>query len=137
MATPPRSGRPARQARRELPGPVDAEHAHHPVHPERAVRPPDTVGHPQGVGAAELTAMAGDAFTEKISTKVGAKAEKAMAEVRVRSAIYTDATFTGGEKVATIPSNTIGVGVAAVLQAGDRARPLPAGGEAPEPCSCE
>lgn len=72
---------------------------------------------------AELAATAGDVSTEKISAKAEAKAEKAMAEVCVRST--TDATSTGGEKVATITSNTTGV-AAPALRAGDRGPSPPA-----------
>ncbi|MFE3496487.1 hypothetical protein ACFXOS_26080 [Streptomyces sp. NPDC059175] len=124
------------EPRRELPGPLTPST---PSIPSAPPTPTDTVGHPQDMGTAELTATAGDAFTEKISTKAETKAEKAMAEVRPRSTTdtSTDATFTGGEKVAPIPSNTTGVAVAAALRAGDRAVPTRSTEKPPEPCSCK
>ncbi|MFJ9908042.1 hypothetical protein ACIRVK_35075 [Streptomyces sp. NPDC101152] len=121
--------------RRELPGPsIDAEHAQRPVHPEHAARPTDTVDHPQDTGTAELTATAGDASAEKISTKAETKAEKAMAEVR--GPLHHRCHLHWRREGCPDPEQHHGVTVAGALRAG-RVRPRPADGEAPEPCSCE
>ncbi|GAA3791547.1 lytic transglycosylase domain-containing protein [Streptomyces coacervatus] len=83
--------------------------------------PTDTVDHLADAGTAKLTAMAGDAFTKKISTKAVTKAGKAVGKVRVRFTVVgdTDTTFTGGESVATVVTNSSGVAVAPTLQAGE------------------
>ncbi|WP_405873845.1 MULTISPECIES: lytic murein transglycosylase [unclassified Streptomyces] len=84
--------------------------------------PTDTVDHLEDAGTAKLTAMAGDAFAKKISTKAETKAGKAVGKVRVRFTIVgdTDTTFTGGESVATVTTNSSGVAVAPTLQAGEK-----------------
>ncbi|MFJ9905742.1 lytic transglycosylase domain-containing protein [Streptomyces sp. NPDC101152] len=84
--------------------------------------PTDTVDHLADAGTLKLTAMAGDAFTQKISTKAVTKAGKAVAKVRVRFTVVgtTDTTFTGGETVATVVTNSTGVAVAPALQAGEK-----------------
>ncbi|EDY55144.2 secreted protein [Streptomyces sviceus ATCC 29083] len=83
--------------------------------------PTQTVDHLEDSGTAKLTAMAGDAFAEKISTKAENAAGKGVAKVRIRFTIVgdTDATFTGGEKVATALTNSSGVATAPALQAGE------------------
>ncbi|WP_328414982.1 lytic transglycosylase domain-containing protein [Streptomyces violaceus] len=82
----------------------------------------DTVDHLEDAGTAKLTAMAGDAFTKRISTRAETKAGKAVSKVRVRFTIIgdTDTTFTGGENVATVATNSSGVAVAPALQAGEK-----------------
>ncbi|MGW3291308.1 lytic transglycosylase domain-containing protein [Streptomyces sp. NPDC001002] len=84
--------------------------------------PTDTVDHLEDAGTAKLTATAGEAFTKKISTKAETKAGKTVAKVRVRFTIVgtTDATFVGGEDVATVVTNASGVAVAPALQAGEK-----------------
>ncbi|MEW2609585.1 lytic murein transglycosylase [Streptomyces sp. NPDC047880] len=84
--------------------------------------PTDTVDHLEDAGTAKLTAMAGDAFDRRISTRAETEAGKAVAKVRVRFTIVgdTDTTFTGGEDVATVATNSSGVAVAPVLQAGEK-----------------
>ena len=84
--------------------------------------PTDTVDHLEDAGTAKLTAMAGDAFTKKISTRAETKAGKAVGKVRVRFTIVgdTDTTFTGGERVAAVLTNSSGVAVAPALQAGEK-----------------
>jgi len=83
--------------------------------------PTDTVAKLADAGTAKLTAMAGDAFSKKISTSAKTSAGKAVAKVRIRFTIVgtTDATFTGGEKVAVASTNASGVAVAPALQAGE------------------
>jgi hypothetical protein len=73
-------------------------------------------------GTAKLTAMAGDAFTQKISTRAVDKTGKGVGKVKLRFLIVgdTDATFTGGEKVATVVTDSTGVAVAPALQAGEK-----------------
>jgi hypothetical protein len=80
------------------------------------------VHHLEDAGTAKLTAMAGEAFTKRISTRAETKAGKAVAKVRIRFTIIgdTDTTFTGGESVATVATNSSGVAVAPALQAGEK-----------------
>ncbi|MFJ9349565.1 lytic transglycosylase domain-containing protein [Streptomyces sp. NPDC101237] len=82
----------------------------------------DTVDHLEDAGTAKLTAMAGDAFGKRISTRAETKAGRTVAKVRVRFTIVgdTDTTFTGGEKVATVTTDSKGVAVAPVLRAGEK-----------------
>ncbi|GAA2487140.1 lytic transglycosylase domain-containing protein [Actinocorallia cavernae] len=86
--------------------------------------PTDTVDHLENAGTAtaELTATAGDAFTGTISTRAETKAGAAVAKVRIRFTISgdTDATFTGGEDVATVATDSKGVAKAPALQAGEK-----------------
>ncbi|MFJ9003388.1 lytic transglycosylase domain-containing protein [Streptomyces canus] len=85
------------------------------------VTPTQSVDHLEDSGTAKLTAMAGDAFAETISTKAENAAGKGVAKVRIRFTIVgdTDAAFTGGEKVATALTNSSGVATAPALQAGE------------------
>ncbi|NEB01555.1 lytic transglycosylase domain-containing protein [Streptomyces sp. SID13726] len=89
--------------------------------PSTPVTPTQSVDHLEDSGTAKLTAMAGDAFTAKISTKAENAAGKGVAKVRIRFTIVgdTDATFAGGEKVATALTGTSGVATAPALQAGE------------------
>ncbi|GEC04137.1 lytic transglycosylase [Streptomyces spinoverrucosus] len=93
-----------------------------PTPPSTPPTPTDTVDHLEDGGTAQLTAMAGDAFTERVSTRAEGRDGKGVAKVRVRFTIVspTDATFTGGEKVATVVTGTAGVAVAPALQAGEK-----------------
>jgi membrane-bound lytic murein transglycosylase B len=92
-----------------------------PPAPTTPVTPTESVDHLEDSGTAKLTAMAGDAFTEQISTKAENAAGKGVAKVRIRFTIVgdTDAAFTGGEKVATALTNSSGVATAPALQAGE------------------
>jgi hypothetical protein len=80
------------------------------------------VDHLEDAGTAQLTAIAGDTFTRKISTRAETKAGAAVAKVRIRFTIIgdTDTTFTGGERVATVVTNSTGVAVAPALKAGEK-----------------
>ncbi|MFG3020341.1 lytic transglycosylase domain-containing protein [Streptomyces sp. NPDC048254] len=82
----------------------------------------DTVDHLEDAGTAKLTATAGDAFAKRISTRAETKAGRIVAKVRVRFTIVgdTDTTFTGGESVATVTTDSKGVAVAPALQAGEK-----------------
>jgi hypothetical protein len=93
-----------------------------PVPPTPPQTPTDTVDHLQDAGTAKLTAMAGHPFTERIGTRAETKAGKAVAKVRIRFTITgdTDATFAGGETVATVATDAKGVALAPALQAGEK-----------------
>ncbi|MGW2689009.1 lytic transglycosylase domain-containing protein [Streptomyces sp. NPDC001414] len=82
----------------------------------------DTVDHLEDAGTAKLTAMAGDAFDKRISTRAETKAGRTVAKVRVRFTIVgdTDTTFAGGEKVATVTTDSKGIALAPALRAGEK-----------------
>ncbi|MFF4538716.1 lytic transglycosylase domain-containing protein [Streptomyces aureus] len=84
--------------------------------------PTETVDHLTNVGSGKLTATAGDTFTQKIAVRTDDKAGKAVAKVRVRFSIVgdTDATFTGGESVATLVTDKTGTATAPALVAGEK-----------------
>ncbi|ANP54425.1 membrane-bound lytic murein transglycosylase B [Streptomyces griseochromogenes] len=84
--------------------------------------PSETVDHLEDADTGKLTAMAGDAFGLRIGTRAETKAGKAVGKVRIRFTITgdTDATFVGGETVATIATDAKGVAVAPALQAGEK-----------------
>ncbi|WP_406329137.1 lytic transglycosylase domain-containing protein [Streptomyces sp. NBC_00203] len=84
--------------------------------------PTETVDHLDDAGTGKLTATAGDTFAEKIAVRTETDANKAVAKVRVRFTIVgddTDATFTGGETVATVITNRLGMATAPALVAGE------------------
>ncbi|MCS0606507.1 lytic transglycosylase domain-containing protein, partial [Streptomyces sp. LP11] len=93
-----------------------------PTPPTDPKTPTDTVDHLKDAGTDKLTAMAGDAFTERIGTRAETKAGKAVGKVRIRFTITgdTDTTFTGGEKVATVVTDAKGTALAPALQAGEK-----------------
>lgn len=84
--------------------------------------PTDSVHHLENAGAASLTAMAGDTFTGKLAARTETKAGKAVAKVRVRFTVVgdTDTTFSGGEKVATVLTDSTGKATAPALVAGEK-----------------
>lgn len=85
--------------------------------------PTETVDHLDDAGTGKLTATAGDTFAEKIAVRTETDADKAVAKVRVRFTIVgddTDATFTGGETVATVVTNRLGMASAPALVAGEK-----------------
>ncbi|MEU0782319.1 lytic transglycosylase [Streptomyces sp. NPDC006173] len=85
--------------------------------------PTETVDHLADGGSGKLTATAGDTFAQKIVVRTEDKSDKAVARVRVRFTIVgdTDATFTGGESVATVMTNGLGAATAPALVAGEKA----------------
>ncbi|MFG3014576.1 lytic transglycosylase domain-containing protein [Streptomyces cinerochromogenes] len=93
-----------------------------PVPPTPPQTPTDLVDHLQGVGTGKLTATAGDAFTEPISVRAETKVGKSVAKIRIRFTVTgdTDATFAGGETVATVATDAKGLAVAPALQAGEK-----------------
>jgi len=95
-----------------------------PASPSPTPTPPtptETVDHLADAGTGKLTAMAGDTFTEKVTVRPETKDDKAVAKVRIRFAIVgdTDAVFTGGEKYATLVTNTAGTATAPAVVAGE------------------
>ncbi|SEQ53337.1 Membrane-bound lytic murein transglycosylase B [Streptomyces sp. yr375] len=93
-----------------------------PTPPTPAPTPTQTVDHLEAAGAVTVTAMAGDTYTDRISARAETAAGKTVAKVRIRFSIVgdTDATFTGGESVATIATDTKGVALAPALVAGEK-----------------
>ncbi|MFJ9816341.1 lytic transglycosylase domain-containing protein [Streptomyces sp. NPDC101151] len=93
-----------------------------PPKPPVPPTPSETVDHLEDTGTAKLTAMAGDAFGQRIGTRAETKAGAAVAKVRIRFTITgdTDATFADGETVATIATDAKGVALAPALQAGEK-----------------
>ncbi|MFD5818342.1 lytic transglycosylase domain-containing protein, partial [Streptomyces sp. NPDC127038] len=84
--------------------------------------PTQTVDRLTNMGAGKLTATAGDTFADKIAVRTDDKAGKPVGRVRVRFTIVgdTDATFTGGENVATLVTNGLGIATAPALVAGEQ-----------------
>ncbi|WP_405642874.1 lytic murein transglycosylase [Streptomyces sp. NBC_00019] len=103
------------------PTPPPSDKPSTPGTPTPTPTPTDTVDHLEDAGTAKLTAQAGDTFTKRISTRAETSAGKAVGKVRVRFTIVgdTDTTFTGGESVATVVTNSSGVAVAPTLKAGE------------------
>ncbi|MET7702746.1 lytic murein transglycosylase [Streptomyces sp. NPDC005485] len=83
--------------------------------------PTETVDHLANASTGKLTATAGDTFAEKVTVQPETKADKAVARVRIRFAIVgdTDATFSGGEKYATLVTNFAGRATAPAIVAGE------------------
>jgi membrane-bound lytic murein transglycosylase B len=90
--------------------------------PSTPPTPTETVDHLANMGDGKVTATAGDTFAKKIAVRTEDKAGKAVAKVRVRFTIVgdTDATFTGGENVATLVTNGLGMATAPALTAGEK-----------------
>ncbi|POX53347.1 lytic transglycosylase [Streptomyces sp. Ru71] len=93
-----------------------------PPTPTPTPTPTDTVDHLERTSTVKPTAMAGDAFTQRIGARAETKAGKSVAKVRIRFTIDgdTDATFAGGEKVAAVVTDSSGVALAPALQAGEK-----------------
>ncbi|WP_225822526.1 lytic transglycosylase domain-containing protein [Streptomyces naphthomycinicus] len=108
----------------ETPAPKPPKPPKPPVPPVPPTPPSQTdlVDHLEDAGTEKLTATAGDAFTERIGTRAETKAGKSVAKIRVRFTITgdTDATFDGGETVATVVTDAKGVALAPALQAGEK-----------------
>ncbi|NUV64511.1 lytic transglycosylase domain-containing protein [Streptomyces sp. CAI-85] len=120
-ATPAAPHKPGKPNKPNKPG-TPAEPSTPPATPKPPATPTDTVHHLEDAGTAPLTAMAGDAFTARIGTRTETAAGKAVAKVRVRFTITgdTDATFAGGESVATVVTDGKGVASAPALRAGEK-----------------
>ncbi|MGW1022551.1 lytic transglycosylase domain-containing protein [Streptomyces sp. NPDC002577] len=96
-----------------------------PGTPSPSPTPPtatDTVARLEDAGTGDLTAMAGDAFAERVSVRAESASGLGVPKVRVRFTIVgdTDATFTGGETIATITTSATGTATAPTLQAGEK-----------------
>ncbi|GGW18813.1 lytic transglycosylase [Streptomyces capoamus] len=93
-----------------------------PTPPAPPQTPTDLVDHLQGVGTGKLTATAGDAFADPVTVRAETKVGKSVAKVRIRFTITgdTDATFAGGETVATVATDAKGLAAAPALQAGEK-----------------
>src|SRR5690606_26473718 len=85
--------------------------------------PTDTVDHLEQAGTAALSARAGSSITQRTSASAEPVAGKAVPQVRVRFTVAgdTDTTSTGGEKAATVVTDSAGVAVAPALRAGEKA----------------
>ncbi|MFD4541548.1 lytic murein transglycosylase [Streptomyces bauhiniae] len=96
-----------------------------PTPPTGTPTPSDTVDHlvSPDLDGTELTATAGDAFERRIGARAVTKHGTSVAKIRVRFTISgdTDATFTGGERVATIATDAKGIALAPQLLAGEKA----------------
>ncbi|MFI6337568.1 lytic transglycosylase domain-containing protein [Streptomyces sp. NPDC050535] len=91
--------------------------------PSPTPTPTQTVDHLEDAGTGTLTATAGDSFGERVAVRTETSAGKAVAKVRVRFTIVgaaTDATFTGGETVATVVTDSKGTATAPALVAGEK-----------------
>ncbi|MFB8774530.1 lytic transglycosylase domain-containing protein [Streptomyces broussonetiae] len=130
---PPASDRPGSESPSTTPKPTPTPPASgggsaspSPTPPVTTTPPPPTptesVHHLEDAGTATLTAMAGDTFGERISTRAETKDGTAVGKVRVRFTITgsTDATFSTGETVATVVTGSAGIAVAPALQAGEK-----------------
>jgi hypothetical protein len=73
------------------------------------------------VGTGTLTAMAGDAFAERVTARAQDAAGNPVGRARVQFAVVgvTDAGFEGGDHIATVETGSDGTATAPVLQAGD------------------
>ncbi|MFF9325464.1 lytic transglycosylase domain-containing protein [Streptomyces sp. NPDC014776] len=93
-----------------------------PGTPTPVPTPTDTVDHLDRTSTVKPTAMAGAPFTQRIGARAETKAGKTVAKVRVRFTIDgdTDAAFAGGEKAATVLTDSSGVALAPALQAGEK-----------------
>ncbi|MEU3843609.1 lytic murein transglycosylase [Streptomyces sp. NPDC028635] len=111
--TPPKPGEPTTPGKPTTPGTPK---------PTPTPTPTDTVDHLERTNATKPTAMAGDAFAQRIGARAETKAGKAVAKVRVRFTIDgdTDTVFAGGESVATVVTDSSGVALAPALQAGEK-----------------
>ncbi|MER5180748.1 lytic transglycosylase domain-containing protein [Streptomyces sp. NPDC002896] len=90
--------------------------------PSPSPTPTDTVARLEDAGTGGLTAMAGDAFGERVSVRAESASGVGVPKVRVRFTIVgdTDATFTGGETIATVTTSATGTATAPTLQAGEK-----------------
>ncbi|MGW1891904.1 lytic transglycosylase domain-containing protein [Streptomyces sp. NPDC002004] len=84
--------------------------------------PTDTVARLADAGTGDLGATAGDAFARHVKVRTETAKSRPVAKVRVRFTIVgdTDATFTGGEDVATTVTDSAGTATAPTLQAGEK-----------------
>ncbi|MEB3965598.1 lytic transglycosylase domain-containing protein [Streptomyces kunmingensis] len=99
----------------ESPGPTDP-----PTTP--APTPAETVTKLTDADTGKLSAMAGDAFGERVAVRPQNAKGKGVAKVQVRFVLVgeTDTRFTGGATTATVTTNSAGVATAPKLTAGEK-----------------
>ncbi|MFJ7305214.1 lytic transglycosylase domain-containing protein [Streptomyces sp. NPDC099088] len=122
----PSSGKPHPVPAPKQDGPDGGESSKPPLPPTTSETPTDTVERLEDVGTGKLTAMAGRAFSEHISTRAETKAGKPVGKIRVKFTItgQADAVFAGGERVATVLTSAKGIAQAPALQAGEQTGPF-------------
>ncbi|KPI08551.1 Lytic transglycosylase catalytic [Actinobacteria bacterium OK074] len=93
-----------------------------PATPAPTPTPTETVDHLTDAATGTLSAKTGATFDQAIAVQAQTKDDKAVAKVRVRFTITgdTDATFTGGESVATVATDSKGTATAPALVAGTK-----------------
>ncbi|GHJ38297.1 lytic transglycosylase [Streptomyces sp. TS71-3] len=84
--------------------------------------PTDTVTKIENAGTGTLSALTGDTFAQRIKARTEDAQNKPVSRVRVSFTLVgdTDATFDGGETVATVQTDTDGVATAPALKAGQK-----------------
>ncbi|MFI9649772.1 lytic transglycosylase [Streptomyces sp. NPDC052040] len=118
----PRPARPHKPGGSSRPSPDPSKP--HPTKPGKPTpKPPtatDTVDRLADAGTGTLSARTGETFHQRVAVKALTGKGKAVAKVRVRFTIPgdTDAVFAGGEKVATVLTDSTGKATAPVLVAG-------------------
>ncbi|MET8949415.1 lytic transglycosylase domain-containing protein [Streptomyces sp. NPDC004533] len=118
-------GRPDKPGRPQKPGGPTTSPSDPSTPGKPSSKPPtasDTVDHLADAATGTLSARTGDTFDRKIALTAVTKAGKAVPKVRVRFTIEagTDATFTGGETVATVITDASGKATAPALVAGQK-----------------
>ncbi|MFE9168507.1 lytic transglycosylase domain-containing protein [Streptomyces kebangsaanensis] len=119
---PAKPSEPSKPSKPSKPAPPATPEEPAPGSPTPPPTATDTVHHLEDAGTGKLSAVAGDTFSERISTRAETRDGKPVGKVRIRFTITgdTDAAFTGGEKVATVVTDASGVAVAPALHAGER-----------------
>jgi membrane-bound lytic murein transglycosylase B len=84
--------------------------------------PTDTVHHLEHATGESLSTMAGTTFGEDVAARAETSAGVGVGKVRIRFTIVgdTDTVFTGGEKYATVQTDSRGVATAPALVAGEQ-----------------
>lgn len=122
---PSTSAKPSKPAEPSLDPSTPGSPSSEPTPPAGTPTPSETVDHlvSPDLAGTELTATAGDAFERRIGARAVTKDGKSVAKIRVRFTISgdTDATFAGGERVATIATDTKGTALTPQLLAGEKA----------------
>ncbi|MGW5242463.1 lytic transglycosylase [Streptomyces sp. NPDC004129] len=118
-------GRPDKPGRPQKPGGPTTSPSDPSTPGKPSSKPPtasDTVDHLADAATGTLSARTGDTFDRKIALTAVTKAGKAVPKGRVRFTIEagTDATFTGGETVATVITDASGKATAPALVAGQK-----------------
>ncbi|MEU0686611.1 lytic transglycosylase [Streptomyces uncialis] len=90
--------------------------------PTTSPTPTDTVARLENAGSATITATAGESFPRPVKVRAETSAGDPVAKVRVRFTVAgdTDTAFPGGERVATVMTDSAGVATAPALLAGEK-----------------